>query len=43
MSEKILIEFEYDVEGECPDVEKMFTEYLPIVGSLIISEDVASK
>lgn len=37
---KILIEFDYDVEGECSDVEKVFLENLPLVGSIIISEDV---
>ena len=36
----VLIKFTVDVEGECPDVKKMFFENIPLAGSVILSEDV---
>ena len=36
----VLIRFTIDIEGECPNAEKTFFENIPIVGSIILSEDV---
>lgn len=37
---EILIKFTIEVEGECPNVEQTFFENIPLLGSVILSEDV---